>query len=295
MAKISELTVITEITANDMLMITDAETSASRRIIWSNVESSISNLTLTDNSATALTVKEGSNTYMTFDTTNSSEKIIFDEDVQINDTLSLGGSGSQFFAFNEDTVKVKFANWYSSNTRQYGQGMLWYENWFGAIDDTAGAANRRIGFYLDTPSHGASDAAGGTGQHPNNARMYIDVNKTRVEDNFEVGDTLRIDQSGSGLRMTNVGAFDNDGSDNFRVYATNTLHLRANGNGGGGITIDSTNQDVSIDNDLIQNPSSSVTPANNGELVVEATSNTTLKFKLKGSDGTVRSVSLTLS
>lgn len=42
-------------------------------------------------------------------------------------------------------------------------------------------------------------------------------------------------------------------------------------------------------------PASSVTPSGIGELVIEATSNTTLRFKYKGSDGTVRSASLTLS
>jgi len=63
-------------------------------------------------------------------------------------------------------------------------------------------------------------------------------------------DTLRIDQSGTGLRMTNVGAFDNDGSDNFRIFATNDLQLKANGDSGGGLSIDVTNNDVTIDNDL---------------------------------------------
>lgn len=47
--------------------------------------------------------------------------------------------------------------------------------------------------------------------------------------------------------------------------------------------------------DLISNPSASLTPAVNGELVVEATANTTLTFRLKGSDGTVRSAALTLA
>ena len=63
-------------------------------------------------------------------------------------------------------------------------------------------------------------------------------------------DTLRIDQSGSGLRMTNVGGFDNDGSDNFRIFATNDLKIAANGDSGTAITIDATNQDVTITNDL---------------------------------------------
>lgn len=57
---------------------------------------------------------------------------------------------------------------------------------------------------------------------------------------------------------------------------------------------DSGYTDVSVRN-VIQNPQSSVTPASNGELVVEATSNTTLTFKLKGSDGTVRTAALTLA
>ncbi len=47
--------------------------------------------------------------------------------------------------------------------------------------------------------------------------------------------------------------------------------------------------------DVISAPSSSITPANNGDLVVEATSNTTITFKLKGSDGTVRTGTITLT
>jgi hypothetical protein len=47
--------------------------------------------------------------------------------------------------------------------------------------------------------------------------------------------------------------------------------------------------------DITLTASSSLTPANNGELVIQATSNTSLTFKYKGSDGTVRSASLTLT
>lgn len=45
----------------------------------------------------------------------------------------------------------------------------------------------------------------------------------------------------------------------------------------------------------IQKPLASVTPANNGELVFELTDDTTLTIKAKGSDGTVRSATLTLT
>jgi hypothetical protein len=57
---------------------------------------------------------------------------------------------------------------------------------------------------------------------------------------------------------------------------TETLRLQANGG-------------------LVQKPPSSITPANNGDLVIEATNNTTVTIKLRGSDGVVRSVALTLA
>lgn len=42
-------------------------------------------------------------------------------------------------------------------------------------------------------------------------------------------------------------------------------------------------------------PKTSATPAYNGDLVIQATSNTSLTFKLKGTDGVVRSGTITLS
>jgi len=42
-------------------------------------------------------------------------------------------------------------------------------------------------------------------------------------------------------------------------------------------------------------PAASATPASNGQLTFEATSNTSLTIKMRGTDGTVRSVVLTLS
>jgi len=46
---------------------------------------------------------------------------------------------------------------------------------------------------------------------------------------------------------------------------------------------------------VIQQPPASITPASNGDYVVEATNNTTLTFRLRGSDGVVRSATLTLA
>jgi hypothetical protein len=42
-------------------------------------------------------------------------------------------------------------------------------------------------------------------------------------------------------------------------------------------------------------PAATVTPVDNGHLVIEATSNTSVTLKLKGTDGIVRSVVLTLA
>jgi hypothetical protein len=47
--------------------------------------------------------------------------------------------------------------------------------------------------------------------------------------------------------------------------------------------------------DVIQTPSASITPAVNGQMIFEHTNNTTVTIKLKGSDGVVRSVALTLA
>ena len=53
--------------------------------------------------------------------------------------------------------------------------------------------------------------------------------------------------------------------------------------------------DIYGNGDLIVNPSASQTPTSNGELTFEATSNTSLTIKFKGSDGTVRTNVLTLT
>lgn len=46
---------------------------------------------------------------------------------------------------------------------------------------------------------------------------------------------------------------------------------------------------------FVVRPEASATPVKAGELVLELTNNTTLKIKVRGTDGTVRSVSLTLA
>lgn len=59
--------------------------------------------------------------------------------------------------------------------------------------------------------------------------------------------------------------------------------------------VDATTLDTLFSSNLTWTPPATVTPASNGQLTVEKTSNTTLTFKLKGSDGTVRSGTITLA
>ena len=122
------------------------------------------------------------------------------DNLTANDKLQLGGAGSQFFAFNEDTIKVKFANWYSSNDRQYGMGQLWYETWFAAIDNQAGRDNRRIGFYLEEPDAGSTDS-GTPGQHPSNARFYVDINGAYLSGSLNVEQSI----TGSEISASLIG------------------------------------------------------------------------------------------
>lgn len=63
----------------------------------------------------------------------------------------------------------------------------------------------------------------------------------------------------------------------------------------GGFDASTDNQFLTFNAAITWRPKATVTPANNGELTFELTSNTSLTIKVKGSDGTVRSAVLTLS
>lgn len=66
---------------------------------------------------------------------------------------------------------------------------------------------------------------------------------------------------------------------------------------GGGVGINETSPDYTLDvnGTFGFTPGTSVTPVDNGDVVFEATNNTTFTVKLKGTDGTVRSGTLTLA
>ena len=61
---------------------------------------------------------------------------------------------------------------------------------------------------------------------------------------------LRLDESGTGLRMTNVGAFDNS-SGNFRIFSNNDLVISTNGDSGTALTIESSSKKSTFVGDIV--------------------------------------------
>lgn len=59
------------------------------------------------------------------------------------------------------------------------------------------------------------------------------------------GSLLRLDENGSGLRMTNIGAFDNS-SGNFRIFSNQDLVFSTNGDTGTALTLDQTTKDATF-------------------------------------------------
>ena len=88
-----------------------------------------------------------------------------------------------------------------------------------------------------------SDVTGSLNLNGAITASYINANGSG--NSILVGDTLRIEENGSGLRMTNVGAFDNS-SGNFRIFATHDLILATNGENGTAVTIDKTTKDTNF-------------------------------------------------
>jgi hypothetical protein len=162
-------------------------------------------------------IKTGSNEYVTKSTSQTitgskyfNASTSFDS-VVILETLSLGGPGSQFVSWPEDTVKLKFVTEYTSNTIQAGMGHISDELWLASIDSADSTGVRRIGFYLDVPDGGAADAA--VQSASTNARVYITLSGMTVKGllsgdsaNFS-GKVTANEFHGDGSNLTGVTSY----------------------------------------------------------------------------------------
>ena len=75
-----------------------------------------------------------------------------------------------------------------------------------------------------------------SGSNPEFSSINVD---NSVSAGSFTGSLLRLDENGSGLRMTNVGAFDNNSGD-FRIFANQDLVFSTNGDSNTRLTIDQT-------------------------------------------------------
>jgi hypothetical protein len=101
-----------------------------------------------------------------------------------------------------------------------------------------------------------------------------------------------------------AGVFGTAGTDDLRIRseATNIIFgfsgaesVRFTSAGNVGINETAPDYKLDVNGTFGFTPGSSVTPVDNGDVVFELTSNTSLTIRAKGSDGTVRSVALTLA
>jgi hypothetical protein len=102
--------------------------------------------------------------------------------------------------------------------------------------------------------------------------------------------TSELQHRGTGV--LSINAFD---AGNILVSTQNTERMRVTAAGNVGINEASPDYRLDVNGAIGFTPGASVTPVDNGDVVFELTNNTTLTIKAKGSDGVVRSATLTLS
>lgn len=147
------------------------------------------------------------------------------------------------------------------------------------------------------------------------AAQTLNIYNNRTDaSNYERGYirwSLNLFEIGMEVAGTGVARNIRFGTNNFHYLAgTTRLELRCGGSANHNIVADGVNQyfgalqwsgafDLGRSaypfRDIYLRPSASLTPSANGDLCIEATSNTAITFKYKGSDGTVRSGTVTLS
>lgn len=137
-------------------------------------------------------------------------------------------------------------------------------------------ANERLGIGTAAPSSLLNVVSADTPtikiqDTTNNKVLTLDVDDTNAK--IQAG-------SGSGILFRTNGS-------------NNRMFIDFSGDVGIGTTVP--DYKLSVAGDFGFAPGTSVTPANDGDVVIEATNNTTLTFKLKGTDSIVRTGTITLS
>ena len=180
-----------------------------------SLDSDITTLTNTDEG-----MREDFNTY-----TSSNNSVNTTQDNRLNSLETASGSLNSFTSSINTTIKNKL------NTETVVSGSEQVVSLLSNQD-------------VDLGTGDITAVTGSFGQ--------LSIDDTIRATNF-TGSFLRLDQNGTGLRMTNVGAFDNDGSNNFRIFSTNDLIIATGGDSGTAITIDSSTKDATFQGNIVLN------------------------------------------
>jgi hypothetical protein len=164
---------------------------------------------------------------------------------------------------------------------------VWWSNGAWTLVNGSTASTSPVGYVTTTgtPAAGNLTKFSGASSITNGAAsLTADVSGTLPVSNGGTG-TATAFTTGSVVFAGASGVY---AQDNAHLFWDATNHRLGVGTAAPGVALD-------VAGPIQIAPGASVTPSANGDVVFEFTSNTTLTIRAKGSDGTVRSVALTLA
>ena len=189
-----------------------------------DLETQATEFKIIDNSATALTITEGSTTYMTFVTTNSSEKIVTGKSLVVDGNGSSGG-----VTISDGTIDLRTGTGNVAKIKFYCESANAHFQTLAASPHSAGASNTLV-----LPAAGSnliSDTA--TQTLTNKTLTSPDINTPDIDGGTIDGTAIQtgsIDNTPIGASTPNTGAFTSLTVDNVSVDTNTISTTNSNGN-----------------------------------------------------------------
>ena len=179
---------------------------------------------IVDNSATAMTIAEGSTTYLTFVTTNSAEKIVTGKSLVVDGNGSSGG-----VTISDGTIDLRTGTGSVAKIKFYCESANAHFQTLAAAPHSAGASNTLV-----LPSAGSnliSDTA--TQTLTNKTLTSPDINTPDIDGGTIDGTAIQtgsINNTPIGASTPNTGAFTSLAVDNVSVDTNTISTTNSNGN-----------------------------------------------------------------
>ena len=189
-----------------------------------DLETQATEFKIIDNSATALTITEGSTTYMTFVTTNSSEKIVTGKSLVVDGNGSSGG-----VTISDGTIDLRTGTGNVAKIKFYCESANAHFQTLAAAPHSAGASNTLV-----LPAAGSnliSDTA--TQTLTNKTLTSPDINTPDIDGGTIDGTAIQtgsINNTPIGASTPNTGAFTSLTVDNVSVDTNTISTTNSNGN-----------------------------------------------------------------